>query len=78
MKNPHKKNHLEIKFTSVKYKVSSLFKYGRHKQIKYEKEMEIEAAFLAREIELYGFKFFPDHYVKEKIKNLEIFVSEVA
>lgn len=78
MSKPKKKNYFEIRLNSAKYKLSNTMKFNRHHQTKYEKEMEIEAAFLIRDIENYGFRFFPDHYVKEKIKVLEKIVSDLG
>ena len=65
-----RRNHLQIRFRTSKYK----FYQNNRRTVKVspsQKEKEIDYCFMVNEIDQYGFKFFPEHYVKETVKNLE-------
>lgn len=60
---------LETRFKKAVEKLK-IFPYHKNKR-KRDKSVEMEAAYLIHEIEEYGFSFFPEHYVKDKVKKLE-------
>lgn len=44
---------------------------------KLRKELQIELSWISNEIEKYGFDFHPEHYLREKMDELEKFVDSI-
>lgn len=65
MQNPMKhKDALLSRFKKAKLHMKQNSQYMT-------KETQIDVAFLIRDIQNYGFEFFPEHYIEEKINELE-------
>ena len=69
--NRPKKSHLQYRFEKVKREVTQMFRFKHHKQSQREVQFETDCAYLVNHIERYGFNWFPSHYVKDDIINLE-------
>jgi len=69
-----RRNNFKVRFNNVKY---AFYKKNRRtiKVSPQQKEKQENYCFLVNEIERYGFSFFPDHYVRESIRELESFVK---
>ena len=69
-----KRNHLLVRFKNSKY---AFYKNNRRtiKVTESQKDREIDYCFMIHDIERYGFNFFPDHYVRDGVKDLEKFVK---
>ena len=70
-KTPQKKPHLQYRFEKVKRELTQMFRFKHHKQSPSEVQFETDCAYLVNHIEKYGFNWFPSHYVKDDIINLE-------
>jgi hypothetical protein len=64
-------SYLEHRFRVVKRKASNLFRRKHHKQSPDERQFEEDLAYLIRHVEEIGFKFFPNHYIRDDIEALE-------
>lgn len=73
-KNPQQKkrlSHIEYRFLQCKRKAQKLFRFKHHKQTDEDRQFEEDIAHIIRHIETYGFKFFPNHYIRSDIEALE-------
>lgn len=52
-------------------KIERIESYARYKKA------QIELSWISNEIEAYGFEFFPEHYLREKMDRLEEFVDSI-
>jgi hypothetical protein len=66
-----KMSHIEFRFNQCKHKATKLFRFKHHKQTEEERQFEKDIAHIIRHIETYGFKFFPNHYIREDVEALE-------
>lgn len=75
--NPNEPNWFEVKFNKLKYSVINKYRYKRHQQTPEDKDLEIEAIHVIKEIEDYGFKFFAEHFLWEKMSELESIAKQM-
>lgn len=66
-----KKSHLQYRFDVAKRRLNRLFKYKHHKQSEDARQFEIDCTYLIHHIESYGFRWFPNHYIRDDIAQLE-------
>lgn len=70
-------NWFEVKFNKLKYSVLRKHRYNHNHQKLADKSMEIDAINLIKDIEDYGFKFFAEHYLWEKMQELETLARQM-
>ena len=70
-----KVSYLEHRFRVVKRKASNLFRFKHHKQTPEERQVEEDIAYLVKHVEDIGFKFFPNHFIRDDIIALERLVA---
>lgn len=70
-RDPNELSWFEVKFNKLKYSALRKHRYRHHSQTDEDKKLEIEAIYLIKEIEDYGFKFFAAHFLSEKMNELE-------
>jgi len=75
--DPNEPNWFEVKFNKLKYSVLRKHRYRHHSQSNEEKSLEIDAIHVIKEIEDYGFNFFAEHFLWEKMQELETIARQM-
>ena len=70
-------NWFEVKFNRLKYSVLRKNRYNHNNQSDADKALEIQGIHLIKEIEDYGFKFFAEHFLWEKMRELETLARQM-
>lgn len=70
-------NWFEVKFNKLKYTILRKHRYNHNHQTDSDRKLETDGIHIIKDIEDYGFKFFAEHYLWEKMQELEVIARQM-